>query len=326
MIRQRRHGPALAVRRLLLQHRPVDGAAVNARRRPGLQPADRQADLAQLHAQRGCCPLAGTTADIDILAPEQLAAQEGAGGQHDRGRRQRPAIGQRQTGHRALADDQAHRLALNNLQPRLGVKHLVDRRLVALAVGLHARPLHGGALAAVEHAIMDRSGVSRAADQAVERVDLADQMALAQTADRRVAGHGTHGRPLEGQQRHRCALARCRSGRLAAGMAATDHDHIIACSHGGPISDSGARGQKRSTWNIALSAITRGNFAYFPIQNPEKRRSSISSVPACPVSASIVRRPRRNSSANTSRSRAAPAAIRWSCKARTPSRCRACRA
>ena len=65
----------------------------------------------------------------------------------------------------------------------------MDRRLVAPAVGLDARPAHRGALAGVEHAIVDRRMVGGAGDQAVEGVDLAHQMALAEPADRRIARH-----------------------------------------------------------------------------------------------------------------------------------------
>ena len=180
------------------------------------------------------------------------------------------------------------------------VEHLVDCGAIAFAVRLDARSLHCRALAAVEHAIMDCGCVGGASDQAIKRIHLAYQMPLAQAADGRVAGHGAHGRAVEGEQRHRRARARCCSGRLTAGMAAADHDHIIACSHAAPLPDSGAVGQKRSTWNIV----------YLPMQNPEKSRSSMSSVPACPVSESTTDRPSRSSSAVTSRSRAALAAWR----------------
>ena len=58
----------------------------------------------------------------------------------------------------------------------------LDRRLhgrgIELAVGLGARAAYRRALAAVEHAELDAAGVRHAAHEAVERVDLAHEMAL----------------------------------------------------------------------------------------------------------------------------------------------------
>ena len=60
---------------------------------------------------------------------------------------------------------------------------------IELAVGLGARALHRRALGAVEQAELDAGGVGDPAHHAVERIDLAHQVALAEPADRRVAGH-----------------------------------------------------------------------------------------------------------------------------------------
>ncbi len=60
---------------------------------------------------------------------------------------------------------------------------------VELAVGLGAGAAHGRALGAVEHAELDSGAVDGATHHAVQRIDLADQVALGQPADRRVARH-----------------------------------------------------------------------------------------------------------------------------------------
>ena len=65
---------------------------------------------------------------------------------------------------------------------------------VELAVGLGARALHGRALGAVEQPELDAGRVGHPAHQAVERIDLAHQVALAEPADGRVAGHLADGR------------------------------------------------------------------------------------------------------------------------------------
>ncbi len=110
------------------------------------------------------------------------------------------------------------------------------RRAVELAVGLGARAAHRRPLAAVEQAELDAGAVDGAAHHAVERVDLAHQMALGQPADRRVARHLADRRTFVGQQR-RPRAEPGRGGRgLAAGMAAADHNDVIngAClRHGG---------------------------------------------------------------------------------------------
>ena len=66
------------------------------------------------------------------------------------------------------------------------------------------------------------------AHQAVQRVDLAHEMALAEPADGRIAGHLADGGEAVGDQRRARAHAR-RGGRgLAAGMAAADDDDVEA--------------------------------------------------------------------------------------------------
>ena len=95
---------------------------------------------------------------------------------------------------------------------RLGDQPL-HRRAVELAVGLGARALHGRALAAVEDAELDAGGVGGAAHQPVERVDLAHEMALAEAADRRIAGHLADRREALGDER------RARAERAAAAAA-----------------------------------------------------------------------------------------------------------
>src|SRR5579864_7677210 len=107
---------------------------------------------------------------------------------------------------------------------------LPDERLhsqaIELAIGLRARSLDRRALAAIEHAKLDAGGVGDAAHQAVERVDFANQVALAETADRRVAGHDADCLEALGDQRRGRAEAGRRRGRLAAGMTAADDDDV----------------------------------------------------------------------------------------------------
>ena len=87
----------------------------------------------------------------------------------------------------------AFRCINDKIRNRLGadfeVRLLGQQRLhglaIELAIGLRARAAHGRALAQVEHAELDAGAVDGAAHDAVERIDLAHQVALAQPADRR---------------------------------------------------------------------------------------------------------------------------------------------
>ncbi len=150
-------------------------------------------------------PTAGASptrpAGVWLLADMDQAAQEGAGGQHRGAAGELAAVGQADARHRALADHEIVDLALDHGE----IRGLADRPLhrlgVKLAVGLRARPAHRRSLAAIEHAELDAGLVGDAAHQAVERIDLAHQMALAEPADRRVARHRADGREPVRDQR-----------------------------------------------------------------------------------------------------------------------------
>ncbi len=109
----------------------------------------------------------------------------------------------------------------------LSVEQLGDRGAVKLAVGLHPRPPHGRALAAVEHPAMDRGAIGGARHQPVEHVELAHQMALADAADRRIARHLTYVFRAEREQANARAAASRGSRSLAAGMAGADHQNVV---------------------------------------------------------------------------------------------------
>ena len=98
---------------------------------------------------------------------------------------------------------------------------------IELAVGLRARPTHRRPLGKIERPELDAGPVDRPAHDAVERIDLAHQVPLAQSADRRIAGHLADRIEPVRQQQRAGAQPRRRGRGLAAGMAAADHDHVI---------------------------------------------------------------------------------------------------
>ena len=226
-----REGNRILVRRLHFQRRPVDGAAVEARRRAGLEPAELEARARHRRRKAHGGLFVHAAGDDLLLADMDQTAQEGSGRQNDGAAGQPPAVGKDDGRDPAVVEFEVLDLGLDDVQQILLGNRLLHGGGVELAVGLGARAANGGALAAVEQAELDAGGVRHPAHQAVERIDLADEMALAQAADRRIAGHRAD---LVGAQRHKRG-ARARAGGstccLAAGMAAADHHDIVDFSH-----------------------------------------------------------------------------------------------
>ena len=242
---------------------PIDGGGrsrggVPVLSRPSRSPSGRGAPTAQ---RRGLARTAGR--DL-LLAEVDHAVEEGARGQHDGAGREPAAVASDDPGNPAIAHHQVLDAALDHLEPG----GLADRGLhggaVERPVGLGARALHGGALGAVEEAELDPGRVGDAAHQAVERIDLAHQMALAEAADGGIAGHLADGGEAVGDEDRASAHARGRGGGLAPGVAAADDDHIeglVAVIWAAAISTCalGPRGQSQSPWLRQVSRESTGH-------------------------------------------------------------------
>ena len=125
-----------------------------------------------------------------------------------------------------------------------GNQQILDRGPVERAIRLRAGAAHRRALAAVQDAELDAGPIDGAAHEAVQRVDLADQVPLGQAADRRVAGHGADRVAPMGQEQRPCAEA-CGGGRgLAAGMPSS-HNNDVEPIHGGRDTKNAARPSQR---------------------------------------------------------------------------------
>ncbi len=163
-----------------------------------------------------------------FVADMDQAVEEGAGRQHDPPRRNAPAVTQHEPADMpAGIEQQILGRPLDDVEIRRFGQQFGDGAAIELAVGLGARPAHRRALAAVQDAELDPGAVDRPAHDAVERIDLAHQMPLAEPADRRIARHLADRRPLvRQQQRARPDPSRGRR-RLAPGMPAANHDDVI---------------------------------------------------------------------------------------------------
>jgi hypothetical protein len=116
------------------------------------------------------------------------ATQKRAGGQHNAWRRQALAIrcnDSRDT--TIIIEPQVFDGCFANIEVFLIRQSRLHRRAVQLPVRLRARPPHGWPLTAVQHSKLNARTVYHLAHQAIQRVDLANQMPLSQAADRRVA-------------------------------------------------------------------------------------------------------------------------------------------
>ena len=125
-----------------------------------------------------------------------------------------------------LFDDEVFGRILQQEQSGLRFEDSPDLVLIGEFVGLGAGAVHGGALAAVEHAELDAGGVDGQAHRAAEGVDFADDLPLAHAADGRIAAHLGDGVEVAGQQRGLRAQPRRRQRRLRAGVSAADHQNV----------------------------------------------------------------------------------------------------
>src|SRR5580704_8862702 len=111
-------------------------------------------------------------------------------GEHDAPGGNLAAVAEKETGHAASRiEGQVLGSALQDVEARDFRQQLRHGTAVKLAVGLRAGAAHRRALAAVKQAKLDAGAVDRARHNAIKRVDLAHEVALAETADRRVARH-----------------------------------------------------------------------------------------------------------------------------------------
>ena len=182
--------------------RPSSRGGVPVFKRPSVKP--RFSSVRDKPERRRFADAAGGNlffADVDE------AAQKCAGGEHHRAAGNLAAIGEFHARKRGRCRS-TRSSASASMTVRFGVAR--DRglhgRRIELAVGLRARPAHGRAFAAVENAELDAAGVGDAAHQAVQSIDFPHQMAFAEAADGRIAGHGADGGESVRHQRRRAPM------------------------------------------------------------------------------------------------------------------------
>ena len=82
----------------------------------------------------------------------------------------------------SVCNQQIGHLPFDDAKACLCADRLLHRGPVKGTIGLRARPADGRALAAVEDTELDAGPIRHAAHQAVQRIDFADKVTLAQPA------------------------------------------------------------------------------------------------------------------------------------------------
>src|SRR6185437_643270 len=101
----------------------------------------------------------------------------------------------------AVIEEQICDHALRELEGRELLEQGTDGALEEGAIGLGARSPDGGALGPIQHPELDRRAIGRAAHQTTQRIDLADDSPLRNTADGGIAGHLPDRFEIRGKQK-----------------------------------------------------------------------------------------------------------------------------
>ena len=87
--------------------------------------------------------------------------------------------------------------------------------------------MHRRALPRIEHPELDARRVDRLPHQSPQRVDLADDVPLGHTTDRRIAAHLPDGVEVGRQQRRMSAHPRGGGCGFGSGMSGADNDNVV---------------------------------------------------------------------------------------------------
>ena len=211
---------------LYFHDRKVNRAPVKPRWRAGFQAPDRQLELAQPGRERRRRRLAGAAGGVVRQSDMNQAGEKGACGEHHRARAELHAE-LRGDAYHALAFNEhiIHRL-LEDHQVRLVFEPPTYRLPIEHPVGLRAGCAHGRTFGCIQRAELDASLIGSQCHGATERVDLLDEVSLADATDRGVAGHLPERLDAMGEKQRAASHARRSKRCLSAGVTAADHDDV----------------------------------------------------------------------------------------------------
>ena len=206
--------------------RPVDRRAVEPGRRPGLETPKAKTQALEPLSEADRRIFAHAASGKASRPDMNHAAQKRSGRQDEGAAADSSPVGGRDPVDPAIVEQNIGGLGFDDAK----IPGLADRRLhrlaVELTVGLRPRTSHGRPLGAVQDAELNAGRVGDPSHEPVEGVDLAHEMALAEAADRGIAGHCADRREGMGDEGGLRAHAGGSRRRLAAGMTAADHDYV----------------------------------------------------------------------------------------------------
>ena len=123
---------------------------------------------------------------------------------------------------------QGNRFVLNQAQIRRGFERLFHGERVETFVLLCPKRLHGGTLAGVEGADLECGAIGGASHFATECFDFGDNMALARSPDRRIAGHVADTVEIWGDHEGSATRPAGCQGGFAPGVSCPNHHHVKA--------------------------------------------------------------------------------------------------
>jgi len=212
------------VARLHLGPAEIDAAAIDARRCTGFQAAHRQVQFAQPCCKRHRRRVAHAPGLEVFQAYVHQPGQKRAGGQHHRAAAEHDAELGLDADDAIAVEQQVVNRLLENREIGLVFEALADCRLVQHSIGLRTGGAYRRTLGGIEGAKLDAGFVGGQCHRTAERVDLLDQMPLADATDRRIARHRPQGFDVVRQQQRLHAHARGGERRFGAGVTATDND------------------------------------------------------------------------------------------------------
>jgi len=246
---------------------PLDGAAVEARGRAGLEAAGAEAEGAEGLAQQDRGGFAAASGGIALFAAVDEPVEKGAGGDDGGAGEEVAAIAELEADDAAgdaswlgwsipglrietggtqilffwsqfpvscslfpVLEDEIHDLGLADVEAGLGFENFAHLDAIELLVALGARAPDSRAARCIEEAELDADGIGDFAHDAAESVDFADQVTLGNAADGRVAAHLSDQVEVHGDERGLEAHARGSHCGFAAGVACADYGDIVLFS------------------------------------------------------------------------------------------------
>ena len=204
----------------------INAAPIHPGRRAGLKTPEAQPQIPQA-VRKADAGMHTVRAGGDHALPDDDGGVQigSCGDDHSLGPVFRTQIGA-DTGNSPVFRQNFRNLCLLQLQMLLLFQRVLHVLLIPPPVRLGTERMDRGALAPVQHPVLDAAGICRQAHFAAQSIQFPDQMALAGAADGGIAGHIAHCVQIDGKQDGVQAQPGCGQSGLNARVARADDRHI----------------------------------------------------------------------------------------------------